>query len=118
MDPRPEPDELDALCAAYALDTLDGAARARVDAWAAADAGLAAHVRRLGDAVARMVVDDAPAGPPLALVERSRTVRRPGRSLLSPDAPATLAEAHARRAKAIAALVASLDDDEWAVPTR
>lgn len=120
MDPRPDPDELDALCAAYAFDTLDATARARVETWAADDPVLAARLRRLGDTVAAlMTVDDVPAGaPPLALLDRTRAARRAGRSLLSPDAPASLAEAHGRRADAMATLVASLDHGDWAAPTR
>ena len=121
MDPRPDPDELDALCAAYVLDTLDDDSRTRVETWAADDPALAARLRRLGETVvARLtVVDDLPAGPPpLALLDRTRAARRPGRSLLSPDAPASLAEAHARCADAMATLVASLDDGDWAAPTR
>ena len=48
----------------------------------------------------------------------ARTARRPGRSLLSPAQPASLADVHSGRAASLAALVAALGDDEWMATTR
>ena len=55
------------------------------------------------------------AGP---MLRRALAARAPGRSLLSPAAPASVADVHAGRAASLATLAASLDPHEWQAPTR